>query len=1782
MHLPFPRLACCLIFLWPALLCAQNTINSISLPSYVAPGYVIAADAVDGDLGTNRHEIDTQASVTINTAGNYNIQWSLLDPDNNVMATSTTVMGAINTVPDTRSVNGHVTTTIVQPLQPGVLYRLRAVLNETTGGVQDTRTGVTGRTYVHFTGTDPASNDRNAVTVVTGVTINRFWLLETDATRTTIPVDVGYTVYRYDRWDTTPQSVSLDVTLTPTLKNDSSGAVENTVVTNNAFTVNIDGHDNSGTPPEPVSVSGTRTIHLDPNAILKPQMHHLDVLISHIEIPSTSTVKNGSTEASSSTFLSHMTGRLTFGSGSIVTHFAHIAGPPTVIPSVAIPGVIQAVLSIAPDSNSGTVDGISNWHYGDGTAINVVLAENGDASYTGDRAPFYTSGTVVLQADNLAARFGTLNGVPFRRDGDITLDLAGAHGELVARLPTGIGWTSNRYEGLLADQVEYGVRDLNQSLAPLDATLNEVFPAGTFFLHEETKPLYIETAILVWDTGLGEFRAGNLCPAHSIRQPLLDFMANYNANYSDPSVAEKKSNDHVYNKVTAAAFPKVKTGVSGGGELTAVLSVTAALFTTHMPYGTPVNYGSLSAITITDDLITPATSHLNSVSPVAGGYYQHCQEALENGCGAALGTSVIVTSATGKLDFTADGGLHTSGVVAMSALSWGAIPKALPADPQTFAHQVTTLFPSANFLMAGTFLRGDQNTLTDDDAAGFMLLSGFDPANLAAPERPATAAYLAGLADYAGTNFRCSTGSHSGQSTLQGDPFGPYTLTARSKYYARWSGVTGIHEAPTGGFPGTAVIGGYQFTLDSFGFSFLSTELEDSRTGGQLDMPDPTDFTLDFTEMKLSCLGAVESLKITGAGSVAKEFVFWACDFTPYTATFVSTSTCDPGAGTTFVLGFGAYASHFENEITGALGIEADGTFMTPAEYTALAPDGEIPTRIRLPGSLQMVGSTGETYEFFPAQAAYLNDDAGASEGFWSLFGSMDVPFFRDMQVHLHTHCVEADTTSVLHVMGGWPSQGWLEASQDPFTDTTFDDGNDGYTGTLTDYRDSGEGNELYKPRAQQEWLGGILDFDYPLRWSSAAFNFTGLGAITQDIVVVHTQHELVFMDAENAEITFGLRYDGLPEISLTNFVFNAVDDATGTASAMIQAAGDKVFGALENGVDEFANTLSDSAENLLGKALDAVTAPVLDDLIDDLKVKISSGTYTQAELEAIITAHVGPGSQLTTALNTLDDSITNTNGFLYDLDARLAKIEQGIDSVINQVTIDPETGVNLPVEQVANGLLKQVNVDGELRRIVFEALSGALVDVLSDAVDASSIEEDLSELIQQAEPTLAAITTTLQEVRDLVSDVREQIQNATDLGEEIQDIINDVSGGQVDIANLNVSVDLAVKEIVLSASTQDLARLDDLADEWRDRIAQEIKDAFYATELVADIQEAVKERLYDLQASFNEAVDSAFAALNKAIRDALSKVLAGLDNTINNTLGSFGAKLGAGSLTGYARINGDSLDELRIDGEFELNVPDPMTLNAYLLIKELDSDGPAGCSSGAGEMLTEVTIGTTDMSLGWTGLGLNGVRADMSVKFGLTGNVPSSMGGAFEMTDGKIDFETFEIYRLAASVMFGTDENYIAAAIGMRFGEYDVAGGVFFGHSCNLEPLKLIDDLVAEVIPTSSITGIYAYGEGTFPIFGTGTCFFNISAKAGAGVFYFQEGPTYGGRMTLGVFGEALCAVEVGAEISLAGSKSGDSYNFAGYGRVTGKAGACPLCVKANFQVDLKYTDSSGWDVHF
>ncbi len=1749
-------------------------INSTDITNYT--GYIIEADRTDGDPTTNRQRIHTEAEINFAVAGNYRADWTLIDPNDVVVASDSVTLPAGSS--GVVTTNASIVPALSPTLVPGTLYRTKlSVFDLTNSAVVATKTAVTGRTYLHFPGADSASSDLNVVAWITDVSVTTApdWLLETDPTTNKVPVTVAYNLYRYDDWLGASVNKNVVCNLAQSIKRDSDGAVIASTATGATFVSAPLASFAAGAPKTPALISGIAVIMVDPTEILALVNHRFEATISHIDRPPFGNVRTDNTNTSAPKFIYHYSGQLNFG--AITTHFSHFASAPVQYfgPNPP-PGAVWR--QITPDGNSGTVDGRPEAHYGTGQVLNISLGANGVADFLPGNA-FGGALSVALGpvGSPALAITGTVNGVYFQL-GSMTLDTLGAHGSLSAFLPAGVGWTANHATGLLDTVVPFPTTDLAQDLSPIGPLVVATFAQGDFFLCEETKPVFIEATSLTWEVATGEFQCGN-SSARSIRKPLLDLLASYSAEYSDPSMAKKRSNDHLYNTATTATGISVVKGVSGGAELSGTIGLGAGEFTTHFPYNATVKWNAASSLTIASDLIAVASSSLASADPLSVSYWQHCQESVESGCGVQKISSITFTPTAGTLNFTADGGLQAAGsVVVPGNLSWG-----WSEEAGQFAHRAGA-FTAGNFLMAGTFLRGDKNLFGAEDGASVLLLSGFNPANTAIAERPITAAYLVGLADYAGMNFRCTSGGVTGQSTLQGTPYGGYPLTTRSKYYARRSGVTGIHEAVPAGFPGSALLAGYAFTFTDYGFSFLSNEMEDTLTNGNLTLPSPVNFSLAFTKLQLSCEGSLVLIDITGAGLVdSKEFDFWNAPFTPFTCDFVPTDKCDPAAGTTLVLGFSAHASHFTAPFTGALGIKPDGNFATELDITNIPLAETVPTRLILPPFVSVTGTTGESYTFFPGQGAYLNNATGAATGYWSLFGTLDVPFFEDMEVNLHASCAAADTFSPLYFMGGWSAAlGWTDSGGlSPFEAATFDVTHRGLPPvmTLDAYRKTtDDGTDLYLPRANKLWLG-VVDFDYPLKWSNTSFNFLSRGPVESDLLgIISTQHELLFLDAKNAEITFGLRYDGLPEISLTNFVFNAVDDATGTASALIAAAGTDVVSALESGVDEFGNALSDEAEKLMGRAVDAAIALPVDGLIAVIKAEMADGVWTGADLQDAAADFLAiPANQLPVALNNLGATYANPTSLLADLDLRLAKIEQGIDSVIN--TVPKVSG------GVAIGLLKK---DGTLHREIFELTAAALVDTLNTAVPSGAIATELNALIAAQDPTLDAATMALTEVRAIVSTLRTELQSNTGFGDELRDIIA-AAGAQLDTVATNVGEQS--EALFAAIKAEDVAAagaLDALGDEWHPAIAQMVKDELYATQMMADIQSAVKERLYDLQGAFNGAVDTAFASLNLAIRDALSPALAELDTTLDKFTGPLGNNLAAGSITGAAHINGDSLDSLRLDAMLELKAPDAMTLAGFIEIKELDSDGPEFCA-GTGESYVEVTIGALNIPIAWTGLSLGpDTRADLDIKASFDGGVPIGFGGGFEMTQGSISFETFKITTLAADAMFSIPdndqhaENYFAAVVGMEFGSYGLGGGVFFGQSCTLDPIILIDPLVASILPGDTFTGIYAYGEVTMPIFTTGTCFFDISAKAGAGVFFAAEGPTYGGRLSLGIYGDALCVVSVSGEVDLVGAKTGNTYAFAGVGRVSGSAGIRPFRVEANFHCDFNYTDSTGWKVKF
>ena len=212
----------------------------------------------------------------------------------------------------------------------------------------------------------------------------------------------------------------------------------------------------------------------------------------------------------------------------------------------------------------------------------------------------------------------------------------------------------------------------------------------------------------------------------------------------------------------------------------------------------------------------------------------------------------------------------------------------------------------------------------------------------------------------------------------------------------------------------------------------------------------------------------------------------------------------------------------------------------------------------------------------------------------------------------------------------------------------------------------------------------------------------------------------------------------------------------------------------------------------------------------------------------------------------------------------------------------------------------------------------------------------------------------------------------------------------------------------------------------------------------------------------------------------------------------------------------------------------------------------------------------------------------NVDTKFSFDDNGTRGFGGAFTLSSGKVKYETFEISEFGASAAFGKDENYLAAQAQMSMRDFTVGGGIFLGRACSIEPIALANEKIAENLYNDtggSFTGALAYGYGAIPISEAlgipSSCMFRIKAGVGTGVFYFFEGPTYGGVMDADVSGQALCVVSISGGVDLVGVKSGDDFRFSGNGRIGGKAGKCPFCVKFRKSVSIKYINEQ-WKVSY
>lgn len=1765
----------------------SESVLMVTIPNYTS--YVIDADTLDSSAAYDREAIQVESQVrSVNSSpasGNssYVAQFRLLNRDGDPHPIVSELGGAGDglSIRVTNSFSIGPSATVTRTSAAGIRptsrldpYDTYAVEVRIYRGVDFvTYTGVQGidalKTYYHFT--NLISNDAAYNTIAVAKTANwtRSFAVKTMPSRHGFLVTLDAEFLRYDEFERNGPALVEDipVRLNYRLIAASGAAVALTTDSTNAI-VSVRSYGPNDVRPRPVAKAFFgKDLWVEPQGQLDPvnERYLLEVTVSHQDSPVGSFTQGNIATAPGQRLL-HFSGRLFFE--TISTEFGSIGNDPSV-GSETIDGRVSSALRV--NTFSGFISGNPSHRYGDSSLLPVALDESGDAHYVG-------SGSVYAVLQPLGTPDEAIvHGVRFVRTSPVQLNFLGASVSADVRLPAGMGWTSNTNDSILNSSIAVSVPQLDQGLAPRNA----VTANANVWVFEESKPLLTwATGGITWDANQGSFTVENPGNVIFVRERYLAFLEAHGNETIDPGgMAFKRSNENYFRFVngsdSASSFIIAADPADGSARLTARFWFGAGGFLTHFPYNTQIDWGADGILTIQDGLVLPDRSYLGVPAPVLVRVNLGC---IDNdsaaGCpGISTVANLTISPDSSQLTFTRDGGLAAQGVAFLESggsgsLRWGEFGD---GGPKKYAHE-SYLFSRAGFHMPGTFLRGDQTELAGTSRPGVLLLSGVST-NLQAMDRPMTVEYVAGTNDYAGINFRASTGAAtSARSFLGGTPTGEYSLTSRSKYYARWGGISGIHEAVPVTFPDTLSIYGYGFTFTNFGLSFLGSQAWESRTEGSTHLPYPSYFDQRFEELMLTCIGDLKKAEPPDSDGI-KKLDYWKADFKTGAISFqkMPGTDCSPGGGK-LVLGVKSWLSNIAEPFYGEWGFEPGGTLIT---YNAGLTN--VDSRLQPPNNIELQGPGSEKYHFTPVSKAYLNDYSTVSNapapppGWANIAGKLDVPFFEDIKIHLHTGAKASNVLDALHLMGGWPNEGWT-IHGDSFFEVSpasppFDSGNCGFPVevTVATYRRIGTSvtGEKFAPRSTRRWAK-VVDFDLPLVWSDGTRTFRTATSVTKEFVLLDIDQELKYLSPKHVELDFGVGFKNLPKINLANLAFNELG-VDGVANALIEATSGKVQQAIVAGLGAMDGLLAPTGDELLEPALESLTDPVIAILYAELNGAYQAAQSPEAfKMEACAVIRNRMVSDPNSVKAKLLGKLATADGVLGQIDTKLRLLERAIGGLLDKLPEDPDDPESVGLFAVDKG-----------KRTKALLLIQRIIGKFTSEQTAQSAREKVEGILDGAEDSIAQVERELIKRRRLLQELQQTLSDGGGIALELKDLVSTQEAVVHDITDKTASKLCSYFDSLNYAAGSPFQQLG--ADEIGRTMRQELRNQFYGSVLTSGVQRIVRAHFYDFDGEIRSLIDSLFSRLNDSIIDVLTEALADVNLGFTKFLGPIGEILQGSKIRGYAHIKGDSLNELRLDGNFRWSVPDELEFDAFLRIRELDAKVDYGCHLEAGETITQVDMGALKVPISWGPS--KKLKADLGFGFSIKKTErgdyrPNGFTGSIDVRGG-LEFEAFKIGALRAMAAVGGDQNFFAGAMDNAvFGDFDVSGGIFFGRACGPEPLIFIDPEVGEVLGSGTFTGAYAFGEGWVPIYGS-SCALVISAGLGGGAFYFAEGPTYGGKMVLGISGEALCLIDVKARVSMLGSKTGSGsggLKYVGNGTIKGKVGKCPFCKKFKKSVKITY----------
>ncbi len=1669
------------------------------------------------------------------------------------------------------------------------------------------------RRFLHFPNRTSGDEELNVISELISVRWTRNYLVDTaiDADRW-LEAEVTYRLYRYDDFAVASTAAGVAVSFLVELPG-GQAAFESDDPADALPPVSAMSYQ-AGPQPQPWSSPVlTARIKFRPATQLPsattPAFRAL-VAVRHWENPMLfDGYRTGNTTNSDTAPVLHFNGRLDWGTA--ITTMTDIGNDPTVGMTRGA-GVVSTTLKI----DNLAIPGLAVAAFPDHPEVQVALDDSGNARVTAGSA------TVTM-----AAADRRLHGIRFELPNPVRLSSAGAWGDVTLRLPAGMG--VGPPETALKSRLTVSGQYLNSAFEPR-GTLTFTIPRSDRVVLD-SRPLFFQADDVSWNTASGELQFYPWGIDYVRRQQFADLAA---IPFLSPERATKPSNERYYQSVAWVTGPMTVRLDSGGRTaLSGQFVLNPGTFISHFPWGVTNSWNS-GQLTLVDDVPQPSASTLSPDGPIWVAYEEGCPNA---GCGtsiAELGCDVL------QIYFTPDSGLVAQGSTLTEAGSGATLHWGRNSAGGVYAHQAGP-FENAAFAMAGHLWRGDGSSSDlNGMAPGLLLQSGavLDEAG-GAPTirmvRPGSADYENGLGQYAGVNLAVAV--EPDPAVLRGvarlgdaATEAGFALTPRSKYYARRSGVSGLHEAGAGGIdPSTLSIYGYPFEFQSFGLSFWSNENRESETRAQIKVPTPVDVRLYLEQLTFTCAGAPAGAVIADDRR-ALQFGYWLADVDAQTVQFAPRSpesaACNASLQRFLGLGVIAHASGVEEGLTGTLYVSTNGQIITamdaerPANVTF---DLGGPSTVSVAGALDLTTTPHQPVEFYQLvfSKAYFNDersDVMGQGGWLNLFGQLKLPFYGNTPVHLMTLGVRNDLESVYFFNGGWTEDGL------PASDATGDPGHRGKPAGIEwdDYRK----NTDFAPYAQGEFLE-VFNLGFPLKWHALAREFSGVETVETSLLLVHTSRELRKLSAKDIAIAFGAAYEGLPRIHLT--AQSIITDDPVHPSAIADDLGDIISHALGEALTSDARNGFASLRTLGGEKLSAQLRQAVGTLVSDfaptlrtaLRSACPAGGECGPTLESVVTtAFLDLHLDETTLL--IGEGATESN-LRSQLVAQLDRAAASLDSLLNE-----HDGLFRPE---ADG--SQLRLSRVLKEILMRGFSAnpTVATVLSgiDFPQINSFLEPLGPEISRMAFTLSQLAVRVHQLRDRYA------SDSGDLYLELRALFRDPAV----LAELNGLIDLARAEVITSARRPHWVEenVADAGDALEEQLSNRLGNALVFSEFGTRLDRILRTHLRSVEEDGVTAVDDVLALLQRMNNTVGRKALRAADEfaySVLVPLDTWGRVLGFANVDGFVWISGDEVRRLRLNGSGGIHMGSEFNIETGVgfEINALDSEGEATCGHPTPVKATECILkfsrsSSEDRSVrddmrddpisyrdahghltvmgghpvASSGAGADGeppvtipkeaqvkdsgsFEAQLKANFAPGGSLVG-FGGGFSWSEKK-NYGAVSVARVSGAFMLGSVENYLAGAADATFGKgtIELQGGLFLGLTCSVEPLKLVNPNVVRLLGGGDrpFGGFYVYAEGWLPLV-AGSCMVNLSVGAGAGVLVDFESGRYGGTLLGGVRGELLCVLSATGEIELAGLGGADGFVFDGAGRLKVKLGPCPFCVKFSKEVGATYRDrTDSWSFRY